>query len=79
MPFLFTPIKIKPCNILNEYFFYLSPLERKTYTVILLVSKSTQLTSIGGSYKSKNLESTPMRNGNGAWSTSANPKGQRGI
>ena len=46
---------------------------------MLFVSKSTQLTSVGGSYKSKNLESTPIRNGNGACKTSAKPSGHSGI
>lgn len=32
-----------------------------TYKEIVFVSRSTQLTSAGGSYMSKNLESTPMR------------------
>lgn len=38
------------------------------------MSKSTQLTSVGGSNKSKNLESTPIKYGNGACKTSAKPK-----
>lgn len=46
---------------------------------MLFVSKFTQLTSEGGSYKSKNLESTPIKNGNGACRTSANPRGHKGI
>lgn len=40
---------------------------------MLFVSKSTHVTSGGGSYRSKNLESTPMRYGNGACNTSAKP------
>lgn len=36
---------------------------------MLFVSKLTQLTSDGGSYMSKNLESTPIKNGNGACKT----------
>lgn len=46
---------------------------------MLFVSKSTQLTSTGGSYKSKNLESTPIKNGTGACKTSAKLKGHSGI
>lgn len=49
------------------------------YSVIVLVSRSTQVTSVGGSYKSKNLESTPIRNGNGACKTSAKLRGHNGI
>jgi len=37
------------------------------------------VTSVGGSYKSKNLESTPIRNGNGACKTSAKLRGHNGI
>lgn len=43
------------------------------FTVIIFVSKSMQLTSGGGSYKSKNLESTPIKNGSGACKTSTKP------
>jgi len=46
---------------------------------MVLVSRSTQVTSVGGSYKSKNLESTPIRNGNGACKTSAKLRGHNGI
>lgn len=38
-----------------------------------------QVTSVGGSYKSKNLESTPIKYGNGACKTSAKPNGQSGM
>lgn len=48
-------------------------------TLILFVSKSTQVTSFGGSYRSKNRESTPIRYGNGACSTSAKPSGHSGM
>jgi hypothetical protein len=50
-----------------------------THTVMLFVSRSTQFTSDGGSYRSKNLESTPIRNGSGAFSTSAKPSGHSGT
>lgn len=53
---------------------YLCHLILNTLTVIILVSKSIQLTSVGGSYKSKNLESTPIKYGKGACKTSAKPK-----
>lgn len=43
------------------------------------VSRSTQITSDGGSWRSKKRESTPIRNGRGACSTSARPSGHRGI
>lgn len=33
-----------------------------------------QLTSAGGSYRSKNLESTPIKKGKGACNTSTRPK-----
>ena len=49
------------------------------YKVILLVSKSTQMTSAGGSWRSKKRESTPIRNGSGACNTSASPSGHKGI
>lgn len=54
-------------------------LKQYSYSVIVLVSRSTQVTSVGGSYKSKNLESTPIRNGNGACKTSAKLRGHNGI
>lgn len=52
---------------------------RKTYSVMLLVSKSTQFTSGGGSYKSKKRESTPIKNGTGACNTSAKLSGHNGM
>lgn len=39
----------------------------------MFVSRSIQLTSDGGSYKSKNRESTPIKNGKGACKTSTRP------
>jgi len=50
-----------------------------TYTMILLVSRSTHMTSMGGSWRSKKRESTPIRKGSGACSTSARPSGHNGI
>lgn len=49
------------------------------HTLILFVSKSTHVTSFGSSHTSKNLESTPIKYGNGACSTSARPRGHNGI
>jgi hypothetical protein len=46
---------------------------------MVLVSRSTQLTSGGGSYRSKYLESIPTMNGHGALRTSAKASGQRGT
>lgn len=40
----------------------------------MFVSRSIQLTSGGGPYKSKNRESTPIKKGNGASNTSTRPK-----
>lgn len=48
-------------------------------TLILFVSKSTQVTSFGRSYTSKNRESTPIKNGSGACNTSDKPSGHNGI
>lgn len=48
-------------------------------TLILLVSKSTHVTSFGRSQTSKNRESTPIKYGNGACKTSAKPNGHNGI
>lgn len=45
----------------------------------MFVSKSTHMTSSGGSHSSKYRESIPTINGTGALSTSDNATGQRGI
>jgi len=66
--------KLKKCMILVVIIFI-----NYSYSVMVLVSRSTQVTSVGGSYKSKNLESTPIRNGNGACKTSAKLRGHNGI
>lgn len=47
------------------------------HTVIIFVSRSTQLTSAGGSYRSKNRESTPVKNGNGACKISTKPENNK--
>lgn len=59
---------LKPQKLLNKKY---------SITVIIFVSKSTQLTSDGGSYKSKKRESTPIKNGNGACKTSTKPAKQQ--
>jgi hypothetical protein len=52
---------------------------KNSYIVIEFVSRSIQVTSEGGSNKSKNLESTPIRNGTGAWRTPHKAKGHNGM
>lgn len=46
---------------------------------MLFVSRSTHVTSVGKSQTSKNRESTPIKNGNGACNTSDKPNGHNGM
>lgn len=79
MSFIFTTIYIDKTFIISISIKIKMFLKKYSYRVTVLVSKSTHVTSVGGSYKSKNLESTPIKNGNGACKTSAKLNGHNGI